>query len=192
MHLLQGAVRKGANLQTHTPVVGVSDEPLSDGRWLVTTAERGTIVAKQVLFATNGYTAGVAPQFRDRIVPVRGICGRIVVPSERTGKPAPFLPMSYGLRYGPALFDYLIPRNDGSIIVGGTKQTWWHEPEHWYDVTNDSTLIEPARKEFENLMQKTYFGWEDTEAYPEKIWTGSEFLLSSSTVSSYSVLLLMC
>ncbi|KXJ85425.1 FAD dependent oxidoreductase [Microdochium bolleyi] len=182
MHLLQNAVGKGANLQTHTPVAHVSESPdPSTGRWLVTTVERGIIAAKKVLFATNGYTAGVAPQFKDHIVPVRGICGRIVVPgssaegehhSSKPAKQAPFLPMSYGLRYGPSLFDYLIPRNDGSIIVGGTKQTWWHEPEHWYDVADDSTLIEPALKEFENLMQKTYFGWEDTGAYPERIWTG--------------------
>ncbi|KAH7025170.1 FAD dependent oxidoreductase [Microdochium trichocladiopsis] len=186
MHLLQGVVSKGANLQTHTPVAAVSGEPLSDGRWLVTTADRGAIKAKKVLFATNGYTAGLAPQFKDRIVPVRGICGRIIVPSgspssqepaqdgtvTQNTKQAPFLPMTYGLRYGPGLYDYLIPRNDGSIIVGGTKQTWWHEKEHWYNVVDDSTLIEPALKEFEGLMQRRYIGWEDTGACVDRIWTG--------------------
>lgn len=191
MHLLQGVVSKGVNLQTHTPVTSVSNGPLPDGRWLVTT-ERGSIKAKTVIFATNGYTAGIAPQFKDHIVPVRGICGRIHVPSSRGSsevtnsgeagtsqvasiKQAPYLPNTYSIRYRPGLYDYVVPRNDGSIIVGGAKQTWWHEKEHWYNVTDDSTLIEPAIKEFDNLMQKRFIGWEDSGAEVDRIWTGSEF-----------------
>jgi glycine/D-amino acid oxidase-like deaminating enzyme len=53
MHLLEGIASKGANLQTHTPVTSISDTPLPDGYWLVTT-ERGTIKAKKVILATNG------------------------------------------------------------------------------------------------------------------------------------------
>ncbi|KAK6833808.1 oxidoreductase OrdL [Apiospora arundinis] len=89
LHLLQGAVKKGANLQTHTPVTHVSESPLPDGRWLVTT-DRGSIKANKVLFASNGYTAKIAPQFKDHIVPVRGICSRIVPDDTRK---APFLPL---------------------------------------------------------------------------------------------------
>lgn len=190
MHLLQGVVNKGANLQTHTPVTSVSNDPLPDGRWLVTT-ERGSIKAKKVIFATNGYTAGIAPQFKDHIVPVRGICGRIHVPSSGTpseatngdgavtqhasNKQVPHLPNTYSIRYGPGLFNYIVPRNDGSIILGGAKQTWWHEKEHWYNVTDDSTLIEPAIKEFDNVMQKNFIGWEDSGAEVDRIWTGSRF-----------------
>ncbi|KAI0153942.1 FAD dependent oxidoreductase [Pestalotiopsis sp. NC0098] len=168
MHLLKIAVGKGANLQTNTPVAHISENPLPDGRWLVTT-ERGQIKAKKVLLATNGYTPNVAPQFKDHIVPVRGICCRIVVPEGRT---APFLPNTYSIRYGPGLYDYLIPRNDGSIIVGGAKSEFWHNIENWYNVTDDSKLIEPAKHYFDNLMQRTYIGWEDSGAYVDKIWTG--------------------
>lgn len=169
MHLLQGAVEKGANLQTHTPVSSISDEPLSDGSWLVTTA-RGTIKAKKVLLATNGYTPRLASQFRNHIVPVRGICSRIVVPK---GSMAPFLPQTYSIRYGPGMYDYLIPRNDGSIIVGGAKPHFWHDTSHWYNVHDDSKLIEPAKRHFDGLMQRTFFGWENSGAYTDKIWTGS-------------------
>ncbi|OAA66942.1 FAD dependent oxidoreductase [Niveomyces insectorum RCEF 264] len=184
MHLLAGAVSRGANLQTHTPVTAITDEPLlvpgssnsssssssgSNGRrWRVTTP-RGTVVANKVLLATNGYTAHVAPQFADHIVPVRGICSHIQVPADRV---APFLPQSYGLRYGPALYDYLIPRNDGSIVVGGARSRFWHDRTHWYGVTDDSKLIEPGAPYFDGLMQRTFIGWENSDAYTNKVWTG--------------------
>lgn len=170
MHLLQGAVAKGANLQTKTPVTSISDQPLADGRWLVCT-NRGDIKATKVLLATNGYTANIAPQFKDHIVPVRGICSRIVTP--RDNKP-PFLPYTYSIRYGPALYDYLIPRPDGSIIVGGAKPTFWSDSSHWYNVWDDSRLIDPAKSHFDGLMQRTFSGWENSGAYTEKIWTGSK------------------
>jgi glycine/D-amino acid oxidase-like deaminating enzyme len=175
MHLLEGAVNKGANLQTNTPVTHVSEKPLSDGRWLVTT-ERGTIKAKKILLATNAYTSRIAPEFKDHIVPVRGICSRIVVPK---GSQAPFLPQTYSIRHGPSLYDYLIPRNDGSIIVGGAKPTWWSDTSQWYNVSDDSKLIEPALPHFEGLMQRTFIGWEKSGAYPDKIWTGSKSKLKS-------------
>lgn len=170
MHLLKGVVEKGANLQTHTPVTRVSDKPLPDGRWEVVT-ERGTIRAKKVLLATNAYTPRIAPEFKNHIVPVRGICSRIVVPK---GKTAPFLPQTYSVRHGPAMYDYLIPRNDGSIIVGGGKPRFWSDRSHWYNVWDDSKLIEPAKSHFDGLMQRTFIGWENSGAYTDKVWTGSK------------------
>ncbi|KAK9792851.1 putative FAD dependent oxidoreductase domain-containing protein [Seiridium cardinale] len=167
-HLLKLVVGKGANLQTHTPVTHLSEGPLPDGRWLVST-ERGSIKAKQVLLATNGYTAKLAPQFQDHIVPVRGICSRIMVPKDRV---APFLPQTYCIRYGPGLYDYLIPRNDGSIVVGGAKSEFWGDPSHWYNVSDDSKLIGPAKEYFDTLMQRTFIGWENSGAYVDKLWTG--------------------
>ncbi|KAK8066211.1 Gamma-glutamylputrescine oxidoreductase [Apiospora hydei] len=151
LHLLQGAVKRGANLQTHTPVTHISESPLPDGRWLVTT-DRGSIKAKKVLLATNGYTAKIAPQFKDHIVPVRGICSRIVPDKTRR---APFLPYSYSIRHGPAMYDYLIPGPTGasSLEVPGK-------------------LIEPAKTHFDELMQRTFFGWEDSGAKVDKLWTG--------------------
>ncbi|KAL4887544.1 FAD dependent oxidoreductase [Aspergillus karnatakaensis] len=168
MHLLQTAVMKGANLQTHTPVTNVSETPLPDGRWLVQTA-RGPIKARKVLFATNGYTAHLAPQFHNHIVPVRGICSRITVPQDRK---LPFLPYTYSIRYGAGMYDYLIPRPDGSIIVGGAKPNFWSDRSHWYNVSDDSKLIEPAVSHFDGLMQRTFAGWEDSGAETDRVWTG--------------------
>ncbi|KAL3260504.1 hypothetical protein ABHI18_004531 [Aspergillus niger] len=168
MHLLQGVVNRGANLQTMTPVTSIDESPLPDGRWAVHT-ERGDIKAKKVLLATNAYTSHLAPQFKNHIVPVRGICSRIVVPE---GKVAPFLPQTYSIRYGPSMYDYLIPRPDGSIVVGGAKARFWTDKKHWYDVVDDGKLIEPAETYFDGLMQRHFVGWEGSEAYTDRVWTG--------------------
>ncbi|KAH6671653.1 FAD dependent oxidoreductase [Halenospora varia] len=169
MHLLSLVVAKGVNLQTTTPVTSVSDTPEKDGRWIVTTS-RGSILARRVVFASNGYTAGIAPQFAHKIVPVRGICTRITVP--QSVEHAPFLPYTYSLRHGPNLYDYLIPRADGSIVVGGAKQEFWHERKWWYGVTDDGALIKPATKYFDGYMQRNFRGWENSGAYTDKVWTG--------------------
>ncbi|KUJ16406.1 FAD dependent oxidoreductase superfamily [Mollisia scopiformis] len=168
MHLLSLIVKKGVNLQTTTPVISVSETPNSDGTWTVTTP-RGSIRARKVVFASNGYTAGIAPQFAHKIVPVRGICSRIVTPA---GKDSPFLPYTYSIRYGPSLYDYLIPRADGSIVVGGAKQEFWHERKYWYGNTDDSKLIEPAKSYFDGLMQRHFKGWADSGAVTDRVWTG--------------------
>lgn len=94
MHLLSLAVSRGVNLQTHTPVTSVSEARDEGNRWAVSTP-RGRLRAKQVVYCTNAYTAGVAPQYRDKIIPVKGICSRIAVPE---GAPKPHLPNTYSVR----------------------------------------------------------------------------------------------
>lgn len=170
MHLLSKLVARGVNLQTHTPVTSVSPAPdASTGRWTVCTP-RGEIRARKILFATNGYTASIAPQFEQKIVPVRGICSRIVPAApEKTSR----LTHSYSLRYGPALYDYMVPRlADGSIVIGGAKDRFWHDRAHWYGVTDDSQLIAPAATYFDGLMQRRFAGWEDSGAVTDSVWTG--------------------
>lgn len=168
MHLLSKLVAKGVNLQTNTPVTTISPTPDAAGLWTVST-HRGTIRAKTIIFATNGYTAAIAPQFEQKIVPVRGICSRIV-PAAPTK--ASQLNHTYSLRYGPALYDYMIPRLDKSIVIGGAKDRFWHDQSYWYGVTDDSKLIEPAADYFDGLMQRHFKGWEDSDAYTDQVWTG--------------------
>lgn len=168
MHLLSIVVGKGANLQTETPVNSISDTPDAQGRWTVKTS-RGNVLAKKIVFATNGYTAGIAPEYKPHIIPARGICSRIVTPKD---KPAPFLPYSYSVRYGPGFYDYQCTRPDSSIIVGGARHLFLDDPSEWYGVVDDSTLIAPAANHFDGLMQKRFIGWEDSGAYTDSVWTG--------------------
>lgn len=170
MHLLQRAVERGVNLQTNTPMESVSDEPNSDGRWTVTTS-RGPIEAYKVVFATNGYTSALIPELKDRIVPVRGLCCRIVSPKSHP----PSLLTTSTIRFNDHEYDYLIPRADGSIVVGGARRDYYTKLNEWFNCYDDSDLIEPAKSYFDGYMQRHFVGWEHSAAYVDQIWTGSMF-----------------
>lgn len=101
-------------------------------------------------------------------MPVRGICSRIVVPGNAH---PPLLSNSYILRLSPSEYDYLIPRADGSIVVGGARRDYFKELDQWYNNADDSKLIEPAKNYFDGYMQRHFRGWEDSGAYTDKIWT---------------------
>lgn len=133
------------------------------------TTPRGAIRAKWVVFASNAYTSAIAPQYKDRIVPVRGVCSHIVAPKPPT-KP---LQSSYTFRFNSWDYDYLVPRPDGGVVVGGAKSTFYQDLEKWYDNADDSRVIDSAARYFDDYMQRHFHGWEDTGAYADQVWTGS-------------------
>lgn len=47
------------------------------------------------------------------------------------------------------------------------------EPANWYNVTDDSRLIDSAAHYFDGYMQRHFHGWENTGAYTDRVWTGS-------------------
>ncbi|TVY38039.1 Gamma-glutamylputrescine oxidoreductase, partial [Lachnellula subtilissima] len=158
LSLLKHTIQKGLNLQTHTPVTSISSGPSSSGLWTASTP-RGPISAKQIIFATNGYTASLLPEYAGKIVPCRGICSRITCPPSSH---PPKLDKTYGLRLPKGSHDYLIPRKDGSIVVGGARSAFFSDPSEWYNTVDDSTLIDPAAHYFDNYMQENFVGWEDS------------------------------
>ncbi|KAI9732058.1 MAG: hypothetical protein M1818_007653 [Claussenomyces sp. TS43310] len=168
MSLLQRAVDRGLNLQTHTPVIRISDNPDREGYWSVHTS-RGTLKTKKVILTTNAYTAGLASQYSGKIVPSRGICSRVIVPQ---GAPHPPLTTPLALWLGGTAIDYVVPRDDGSIIIGGARSTFFDDRSLWYNVVDDATLIKPAEKYFDEYMQSKFTGWEDSGAYTDQVWTG--------------------
>lgn len=169
-HLLAISISKSLNLQTHTPVTQVSSTPDDSGFYSISTP-RGTIKAKKVIFASNGFTAGILHEYAEKIIPCKGICSRIVCPDPEK---SPYLNNTCCIRTGHEVYDYLIPRPDGSIIVGGAKATMSKDKSVWYNNPDDSNLIEPAKDYFDDYMQRMFVGWEDTEAYVDKVWTGSK------------------
>ena len=70
LHLLAKAVENGVNLQTHTPVTSVSEQPDENGYYTVMTV-RGSVRARKVIYATNAYSAALLPELQDKIVPVK-------------------------------------------------------------------------------------------------------------------------
>lgn len=63
----------------------------------------------------------------------------------------------------------MIPREDGSIIVGGARQLFWHNPERWFGTVKDDELVEEAVPNFNNYMQRHFRGWEGTDATTSKV-----------------------
>ncbi|KAJ5647388.1 hypothetical protein N7490_003760 [Penicillium lividum] len=166
MHLVQLIVTAGVNLQTNTPVTSVEPGPQDQGGFTVTTP-RGKMHAGKVVYANNAYVSGILPQYEKNIVPCKGICCRITLPESRA---SPLLTNSYINRTEDNTLSYLIPRSDGSIIVGGAAAVFRNSEEQWYDNVDDSVLIDVAKDYYNDYMQRTYHGWEGAKV--DKIWSG--------------------
>ncbi|KAJ5963434.1 uncharacterized protein N7479_003310 [Penicillium vulpinum] len=167
LHLTAAILETGrVNLQTHTPVTSVSRQ--SSGSFVVTTP-RGTTVARKVVYANNAYISALLPQYREAIIPCKGLCTHISVPE---GTRPPLLNNSYIVREEDNVVSYLIPRADGSIVVGGANSVYHPVLSSWYDSVDDSSLIEEVKDHYNGYMQKFFHGWEDSAAQVDKVWTG--------------------
>lgn len=148
------------------------------------TTPDGLIKARKIIYATNGYTSHLLPEYARCIVPIRGIACHISSPK---GTDTPHLVNTYGIRFDARNNDYLIPRPDGSIIVGGARQRFWHNKERWYGTIRDDELIEEAVSYFDDYMQRHFRCWENSGAKAESIWTGSKLeLLQLPTAANTS------
>ncbi|KAF3491080.1 FAD dependent oxidoreductase superfamily protein [Arthroderma uncinatum] len=175
--LLEIAVSKGLNLQTNTPVLEISPQRDEEGYWKISTGnDRGVIRARKVILATNAYTSALAPEYAKAIVPCKGLCCHIVIPQssdqDADQKLPPRLTNTYVTRHGSGAGGYLIPRPDGSVIVGGTSHTFTPFLEQWHNNPNDDVLIDAAKQYLDGYMQRTFVGWENSGAYSREIWTG--------------------
>lgn len=149
---------------------------------------RGPVRAKKVVFATNGYTAGLLPQYEGIITPYKGTAAHLA-PSPGKGPIFPHLSHTYNLEYGlenRETVDYLNPRPDGGIVVGGGKWVYDEDAHVWEGNIDDSTLFDAIIevKYFEGYMQRNFRGWEESGTEVDKIWTGSMLLTYLSTTSS--------
>jgi glycine/D-amino acid oxidase-like deaminating enzyme len=169
MRLLEKAVSYGVYLETFTPVKAVEAVQGDSGTrlWLVDTP-RGSVKAKTVIHATNGYVSALVPEMKHKIVPVRGMVARL------TGSNAPKMKDSYMMRFSDYEYDYMIPRPDGSIVLGGARRDFYKDLEQWYNVSDDSKVIEGARRYFDGYMQRHFQGWEDSGVCTESTWSGSK------------------
>lgn len=184
--LIRIAVSRGLDLQTNTMVTEIGQNRTPEGLWPVTT-DRGVIYARKIILATNAFTSALAPEYSKAIVPCKGLCTHI---EAAAGAPFQELPETYAIRQGPGAFIYQISRKDGSIIVGGAQYTYRDIPHQWHNNPDDGTLIQTVEHYFDGYMQRTFHGWEDSNATVKRIWTGGEHTLSVLLVS-YSCLVAM-
>ncbi|KAK0615680.1 FAD dependent oxidoreductase [Bombardia bombarda] len=173
--LLKLSLAQGLNLQTNTPVVA----PLlknADGTWTAQTP-RGSIIAKKVVVATNGYTAHILPRFQGVIVPLRG-----QITAHRPGQAMPLagcLPTTYSFIYEKG-YEYMVPRPAGSrfagdIVIGGGLVRAPDDGLLEYGTTDD-TAVNQTISEYLRETTARYFGpdWgeDDPAGRVRKEWTG--------------------
>jgi glycine/D-amino acid oxidase-like deaminating enzyme len=159
----------GLNLQTNTCATSVSQTTDSQISWVIRT-NRGHVKARKVIIASNSHTPALLPEYLEQIIPYRAVSCHIKTPS-----PAPLLVNTYALRFKDWDFDYLIPRPDGSIVVGGARSAYFRKKDLWYNNTDDSEVIKETRKYFDGYMQRNFRGWENSGAKVSEIWTGSMY-----------------
>lgn len=177
--LLERAMAKNGklNIQTETPVLKL--ENVSGGPTAVHT-KRGVVKAKKIVLATNAYTAALLSEYRGVITPYKGTAAHLAASNGRDPV-YPHLSHTYNLEFGldPELetVDYLNPRPDGGIVVGGGKWIYEKRRELWYDMVDDSTLIDPVMDAgyFDGYMQRNFKGWEDSGTEAKQVWTGSTY-----------------
>ncbi|KAJ5919566.1 hypothetical protein N7454_009401 [Penicillium verhagenii] len=167
--LLSRVVEMGGKLFTETYVTEV--EELA-GHTKLTTS-RGALNAKKTIFATNAYTAALLPQYKGVITPFKGQNSHLS-PSPSFQVPKS-LDHTYNLRFDKKYADYLNPRPDNSIILGGGKWTYEDKIDRaeWWNTTDDTKLINDASTEhFDTVMATHFQGWEKAEAHHDFVWTG--------------------
>ncbi|KAF7524690.1 hypothetical protein G7054_g11341 [Neopestalotiopsis clavispora] len=180
--LLERVVEMGAFLYTETPVEKISTTNSGDDNndsIITITTPRGVTKAKKVIYATNAYTSAVLPQYRNVIVPYRGQ-NSILVPLAKGQGHQPHLTYTRNLFHSgssPGNADYLVPRPDGNIILGGGAGAYRKDEADrnakWFDSVDDATLIDPGvKRHFDGVMARCFRGWEDCEATAAMTWSG--------------------
>lgn len=166
-------------LETFTPATRISALEQADcegRRWVVETP-RGSIVTKDVVLATNGYTAALEPRLQGIIVPLRG-----QITAHRLGSKMPKegLPMTYSFMYQDG-YDYMVSKAKGSsyagdIVIGGGLV---NAPDLGLDEygTSDGSALNPIISNYLHGATPRYFGRQNWgEDHPDgrirKEWTG--------------------
>ncbi|KAI5197297.1 hypothetical protein AUEXF2481DRAFT_40120 [Aureobasidium subglaciale EXF-2481] len=157
-------------LYTHMPVTSIDS---SDASSTTLHTPHGSLGTKKLIFATNAYTPAICPSYKDQITPYKGTACHIA-----PAKPiSPHLSHTYNLYHDhpshqPARVDYLNPRPDSGIVVGGANFLFNADKASWYNNTDDSTLLPNVRPYFLNYMQSNFKGWENSKAKITHLWTG--------------------
>ncbi|KAJ5716661.1 hypothetical protein N7493_008572, partial [Penicillium malachiteum] len=147
--LLARVIELGGKLYTQTCVEKVEES--ADYTTLKTS--RGELKASKTIFATNAYTAALLPQFEGVITPFKGQNSHLA----------------------PRYANYLNPRPDNGIILGGAKWTYEDKIDRteWWNSTDDTKLINNAATEhFDSVMETHFQGWKNAKAHHDAIWTG--------------------
>ncbi|TLD28788.1 hypothetical protein PspLS_03895 [Pyricularia sp. CBS 133598] len=169
--VLKLCLASGLEIHANTPATSVAKA--DDGSWQITTP-RGNVTAKEVVLATNGYTAALDPRFQVVVVPLRG-----QVTAQRPGlnMPPQGLPQTYSFIYRDG-FEYMVSRraeDGGDIIIGGGLYENGDKGVGEAGNTDDAAMNEVISSYLRDMTPR-YFGTNWGENHPggqvRKEWTG--------------------
>lgn len=161
------------NLQTETPVSDIVPATGDEGGWVVKT-DRGSVLAKQVIVATNGYTARLLPQMQGLVVPLRG-----QITAQRPGLGLRSLQETYSFIYDDG-YEYMITRpssakDEGLIVIGGGLGTLPGDGVMEFGNTSDEAMNSEL-SDYLTECTKRYYGknWgdDDPKGRVSKEWSG--------------------
>ena len=174
--VLKIALQRGLNLQTDTPVTKLtrlSSDSDAKYAWEVETP-RGSVLARNVILATNGFAAHLCPSLQGSIVPLRG-----QVSAQRPGDLLPPLPTTYSFIYSGG-YEYMVQSpSTGSIIIGGglgklaaaDPKTYLQEFGQTNDGKTNDWISQYLTECISNYFGK-HWGEDDKAGRVEKEWTG--------------------
>jgi len=152
-------LENGVNVQTGTHVTQVSK---CRDYFTLKTNNNLSINAISVVYATNGYTAGLLPQLKDIIVPTRG---QVIVTSPVKLR----FPVNMEMNYG---YEYMIQREDCRIVLGGMR---WKSPQQKKKekyICDDSIIVPEISKGLCNFLPEAFPSLAKEQYVIEKEWTG--------------------
>lgn len=177
--ILEKCLQRGLNLQTHTPVLSVTNlYPASGTKWKISTANRGAVVADTVILATNAYTGALFPPLREFIIPTRGQLVAVRPGTKIEG--APVLTKTLGLE-SSTTGDYMQIRapgtaGEGDCIIGGGRSFAQNSHDHFTSEQPvfDDSRINPLVAEHLRHTATDFFGADNwgEEGRVLKEWTG--------------------
>lgn len=189
-HVMRKNLSQGVNLQTYTTVRKVDTGP--DGTWIVR-SDRGDIKCKNVVHATNAYSAAIEPSLRGVIRPTPHMCNKVVPPACFSGSKA--LRNSYGVLLPNGALFSINPRHtsDGIVLFGGSNpgqqqldELIENEPQRCID--DSLTNVPFVTKAVKDFAESDFEGWIDAVPGPGQLydygWSGIIGRVSSACFES--------
>ncbi|RSH86042.1 uncharacterized protein EHS24_004246 [Apiotrichum porosum] len=139
-----------------TPVNSVTPSPSG---WSVDCGGRGTIVAGQVVLATNAWTSHLFPNVPDlanHVIPYRGQAALITPPTTYAGTGA--LEATMGIERGP----YLIQTPHSGLVIGPYNATVLSEfgtPKDLFYIEDDSVVTPKFHDWLSTYCKDNFEGW---------------------------------
>lgn len=170
------------SLYTHTPALEIKKDQ-SKKIWHVITP-RGSLRARNVLLATNGYSTKLLPDLQSVLLPHRAQCSAISPPTDF--RDAMALNSTCSIIKAPGDYEYLTqqPSNggpnpakalkgrigSGAFILGGGHP---HAPRQEQVGTFDDTVIlDSITEHLQTFPENTFVDWKVKEGQLTHIWTG--------------------